>query len=163
MNSDDRAAYLISSLGLSPHPEGGFFREVFRSASRVQTHDARPKRPALTTIYYLLTRWQMSRWHRVASDEVWHFHEGAPLELFVADAPLETLDRHLLGPAGDAIAPAYVIPADSWQAARSTGAYTLVGCTVAPGFEFEDFMMLRDDPAGAAVMLERHPEMATFV
>ena len=105
----------------------------------------------------------MSRWHRVASDEAWHFYEGAPLELVVADAPMTALNRHVLGPAGDGIAPAHVVPAGWWQAARSTGAYTLVGCTVAPGFEFEDFLICREHPADAEAMRKKYPETAGFL
>ena len=83
---DTRAAELIASLDLAPHPEGGFFRELYRSDSRVQPLDGRPERRALTTIYVLLPAGEVSRWHRVGSDEVWHFFEGDPLELFTIDA-----------------------------------------------------------------------------
>src|SRR6185295_19426161 len=82
----DRAAELISALGLEPHPEGGFYREVHRSASRVTTGDARGERAALTTIYFLLPAGSQSRWHQVDSDEVWHFYEGDPLALLEMDA-----------------------------------------------------------------------------
>jgi predicted cupin superfamily sugar epimerase len=97
----------------------------------------------MTTIYFLLPRGAHSRWHRVESDEVWHFYEGAPLELLWIDEGLGTLRIERLGPvdvAGDT-RPAFTIPARCWQAARTTGEYTLVGCTVGPGFEFDDFAM----------------------
>jgi predicted cupin superfamily sugar epimerase len=158
-----RAADLISSLGLAPHPEGGHFRRVFRSGLRVQPLDARSERAALTTIYYLLAAGELSLWHRVASDEVWHFYEGYELELFVADPRFEQLTRHVLGVADEAAMPVCVVPAGSWQAARSSGAYTLAGCTVGPGFEFADFQLLRDLPAEAAELRRRHPELADFV
>ena len=87
------------------------------------------------------------------SDEVWHFYEGDPLELLELDARAATLSRHRLGPVGDGDAsPVHTIPAGAWQAARPLGAYTLVGCTVGPGFEFADFRLLADDPARAAAV-----------
>ncbi len=160
---DSRAADLLASLRLAPHPEGGYFREVYRSPSSVKPTDGRPERSALTTIYFLLTAGEVSRWHRVASDEVWHHYEGAPLELFTADPGFEAIARHVLGPAGDAARPVHTVVADDWQAARSTGAYTLVGCTVGPGFDFADFQMLRDRPPESAAAACRHPDAGPFV
>jgi uncharacterized protein len=160
---DDRATRLIASLALAPHPEGGYFREVYRSPSRVRPADARSERTALTTIYFLLPGGTVSRWHRVASDEVWHYYEGDPVDLFTADAGFERVERHTLGPAGDAASPVHVVPARIWQAARSTGAYSLAGCTVGPGFEFSDFEMLHALPAAAQEPAHRHPEAARFV
>jgi predicted cupin superfamily sugar epimerase len=147
---DIRAAQLITMLDLRPHPEGGYYREVFRSAAFVQPLDPRPPRLALTTIYFLLAEGEVSRWHRVASDEAWHFHEGDPLELFMLDPQRQQLSRHLLGAVGKDSRPVHVVPGGVWQAARTTGAYTLVGCTVGPGFDFADFHMLRDVPADVA-------------
>jgi uncharacterized protein len=159
-----RAAELISTLDLRPHPEGGFYREVHRSASRVTTADARGERAALTTIYFLLTAGAQSRWHQVDSDEVWHFYEGDPLELLELDARGTTLARHRLGPVdGTALRPVRTIPAGGWQAARTLGDYTLVGCTVGPGFEFADFRMLADDPALADVVRRAWPMVAPLV
>lgn len=157
-----RAAQLIASLGLAPHPEGGHFREVYRSPSGVQPLDARSGRAALTTIYFLLTAGEVSRWHRVASDEVWHHYEGDALELIMVESGFDASTRHLLGPLGEGARPVQVVPANVWQAARSTGDYTLVGCTVGPGFDFADFVMLRDLPAEAEAA-KRHPELALFV
>jgi uncharacterized protein len=158
-----RTAELIAALGLEPHPEGGHFREVYRSRSRVQPMDDRFDRTALTVIYFLLGAGEVSRWHRVASDEAWHFCEGAPLELLEADAEFRHVSREMLGPLGDGARPVRVIPAGSWQAARSTGAYTLVDCTVGPGFEFKDFQLLGDEPGEAARLRERHPELTAFL
>jgi hypothetical protein len=143
---DPRALALIDELGLGTHPEGGYYRPVYRSVSRVQPADDRSSRASLTTIYFLLAAGQHSRWHRVRSDEVWHFYEGDPIELLVADPELLQIERVRLGPVPDGMRPVYVVPAGWWQAARPTGAYGLVGCTVAPGFEFDDFSFLRDDP-----------------
>ena len=158
-----RAAELIEGLGLAPHPEGGYFREVYRSAARVHPLDGRPDRLALTTIYFLLVAGQVSRWHRVASDEVWHYYEGDPLELVVGDAGFDNVSRRLLGPVGDNREPVRVVMAGDWQAARPMGPYTLVGCTVGPGFEFADFEMLDSLPEGAAALRRRHPELAVFI
>jgi hypothetical protein len=159
-----RAAELIATLDLRPHPEGGFYREVFRSPSHVTTSDARGARAALTTIYFLLPAGAQSRWHQVDSDEVWHFYEGDPLELLELDGRGESLARHRLGPAEDtAQRPTWTIPAGAWQAARTLGAYTLAGCTVAPGFEFADFRLLADDDALAAVVRRAWPMVASLV
>jgi len=159
---DSRAADLIASLGLVPHPEGGYFRQLYRSALQVQPLDDRSPRAALTTIYFLLPEADVSRWHRVASDEVWHHYEGDDLELFTADADFERVDRHTLGRVGTG-SPVHVVRAGEWQAARSTGTYTLVGCTVGPGFEFTDFLLLRDAPAAADAVRLRHPDVSCFI
>jgi hypothetical protein len=159
-----RAAELIATLCLRPHPEGGHYAEVFRSASRVVPSDSRGARAALTTIYFLLTAGTQSRWHQVGSDEVWHFYEGDALELLELDAHAATMARHRLGRIGDGDAsPVRAIPARAWQAARPLGAYTLVGCTVGPGFEFADFRMLTDDPARAAAVRAAWPDVADLV
>src|SRR5262252_309646 len=146
---DARAQTLIATLNLRPHPEGGYFGEVYRSPSLVRPGDGRPDRAALTTIYFLLTANDVSRWHQVGSDEVWHFYEGAALELFTADDGFEPIERHRIGPVDDGSKPVHVVAAGRWQAARSTGQYTLVGCTVAPGFEFEDFRLLAPESLAA--------------
>ena len=160
---DSRAADLIRGLGLTPHPEGGYYREIFRSPARVQPLDGRTDRLALTTIYFLLVAGQVSRWHRVASDEVWHHYEGGPLELLVADAGFHDVSRRLLGPVGDHREPVRVVMAGEWQAARPIGTYTLVGCTVGPGFEFADFQMLDGRPDETATLQQRHPNLAMFI
>jgi predicted cupin superfamily sugar epimerase len=147
----DRHLALIATLGLVAHPEGGYYSEVYRSPAAVKPEDGREPRSALTTIYFLLPRGQVSRWHRVQSDEVWHFYEGAPLELWVT-RDLSTVERHRLGPVEPGQQPVVVVPAGFWQAARSTGGYSLVGCTVGPGFAFEDFALATDDPTVAAAL-----------
>jgi len=166
-----RAAELIETLRLQPHPEGGYFGEVYRSASTVTPDDGRDVRAALTTITYLLVEGQISAWHRVRSDEVWHFYEGEPLALAWADADGADAVTQVLGPVGTGRGvvgtdrgvvgtdrgvvgtdqrPVAVVPAGCWQTARPLGAYTLVGCTVAPGFEYEDFELV----AGGSVIGE---------
>jgi uncharacterized protein len=157
-----RAGELIASLQLQPHPEGGFYREVWRSAARVMTGD-QTSRSALTTIYFLLAAGSFSAWHRVRSDEVWHWYEGEPLELLVAAPDFSVAQRHALGTVAAGTAPVVTVPADWWQAARPLGSYALCGCTVAPGFEFEDFAFLRDDPAAVSAMRHTAPALAAFL
>jgi predicted cupin superfamily sugar epimerase len=148
--SPGRSHDLIASLGLIAHPEGGYYREVYRSSASVKPSDRRELRPALTTIYFLLTQGQFSRWHRVQSDEVWHFYEGVPLDLWLTSPEIGRVEHHRLGPPDAVQQPVLVVPAGWWQAARSSGAYTLTGCTVGPGFDFDDFALAADDPASAA-------------
>jgi predicted cupin superfamily sugar epimerase len=131
----DEAAHLIDLLGLQPHPEGGHYREIFRDPSG---HDGRAHS---TAIYFLLCSGEISRWHRVDAVEIWHFYRGGPLELSVAGQGSHTV-RHMLGSGIErGECPQIVVPAQAWQSARSLGAFTLVGCTVAPGFEFAKFEM----------------------
>jgi hypothetical protein len=158
-----RAEALVRSLELKPHPEGGFYREIFRSARRVQPFDARPARSALTLIYFLLADGGASRFHRVASDEAWTYVEGDPLELVRISAALDAVSREVLAAPGDGRDAAAVIRAGEWQAARTTGAWTLVTCAVGPGFDFSDFGMLADDGAAAEVVRERFPDVAGLV
>jgi predicted cupin superfamily sugar epimerase len=148
----DRPRSLIARLGLRPHPEGGYYGEVFRSSATVHPTDGRGFRPALTTIYFLLPAGAISRWHRVQSDEVWHFYEGAPLDLWMAPPELGVVRRNRLGPLGHEQQPVGTVPGGWWQAARSTGGYTLVGCTVGPGFDFRDFTLAADQPSAAAAL-----------
>lgn len=151
---------LVDKLALQPHPEGGWYREIYRSPTRVET--PRGSRSAITTIYYLLERHQLSRWHVVQADELWHFYAGAPLELLEYDSTARKLQRHMLGhvdstpgaspdaTAGSSGAVSVaVIRSGVWQAARSLGDYSLVGCTVGPGFEFADFQFTADLPSHA--------------
>lgn len=154
---------MIRDLALAPHPEGGFFREIFRSPLLIDPLDGRPRRAASTTIFFLLVRGQMSRWHAVRSDEVWHLYEGSPLELFIAPTAAGPIERALLGPVAEHCAPTRTVPAGYWQAARPAGDYVLAGCTVAPGFEYEDFRMLADDPAAAARLRAAAPDLAVML
>jgi predicted cupin superfamily sugar epimerase len=133
MTADVPAARIIEALGLARHPEGGWYRETFRDQ-------------ASTAIFYLLERGQGSAWHRVRNAvEIWHFHAGDPLKLSVAPPDGPASDQ-ILGP--DLIAgqsPQVVVPRGWWQSAEPQGAWTLVGCTVAPAFEFSSFELA---PAG---------------
>ena len=154
-----RAAELITKLQLEAHPEGGYYREIFRSKDLVAPADGRGPRAALTTIYFLLPAGTVSRWHRVASDEVWHLYEGGPLEVLAVDAECSALSSHKLEPH----APVCTVAASHWQAARTLGDYALAGCTVGPGFDFADFAILADDAASASRLLAKWPELATLV
>jgi len=155
-----RAAELITALALERHPEGGYFREIHRSPVRIDALDGRGNRAAVTTIYFLLAAGGASCWHRVLSDEVWHLLEGDPLEIHEADPALMAVRTIRLAPPGEAIAPVHAVAAGCWQAAQTTGDYTLVGCTVAPGFEFSDFELMRDRPEVAATLRRAHPALA---
>jgi hypothetical protein len=125
---------IIRLLDLKPHPEGGHFRETFRDTRQVEGN-----RAASTVIYFLLARGERSHWHRVDAVEIWHWHAGAPLALEVSQSE-GRIARVTLGcdlAAGER--PQAVVPAHAWQAAQSLGDWTLVGCTVAPGFGFKGF------------------------
>ena len=140
------AAEVIRLLDLKPHSEGGHFRETFRDFRTVDG-----ARAASTAIYFLLARGERSHWHRVDAVEAWHYHAGAPLELEIAMSAKSPVERVTLGPdiaAGER--PQAIVPAHAWQAAQSLGEWTLVGCTVAPGFEFKGFELAPKDwsPAG---------------
>lgn len=131
---------LVRLLRLAPHPEGGHYRETFRDP---RTDPA--GRASSTAILFLLKAGEISRWHRVDAAEVWHFHRGAPLELAMWDGR-SSVGTHRLGPAIEhGEIPQLVVPAGVWQQARSLGEYTLVGCTVAPGFEFSGFELADAD------------------
>jgi uncharacterized protein len=160
--TSDRVEELIRTLALAPHPEGGHYRETWRSDLTVAPADGRGARTALTSIYYLLPAGAISRWHRVQSDEVWHHCEGAPLELWTVPAHEHWLERIRLGPLGPGQAPAHCVPAHWWQAARSLGDYTLVGCTVGPGFEFADFELLANHAAIADALCRSLPDASAF-
>lgn len=130
------ADQVVERLGLAPHPEGGFYRETFRD-SRLLADG----RAASTAIYYLLGLGDVSEWHRVDAAEVWHFYAGAPLVLTVSPNGHDAEARHLGPDLMRGQSPQIVVPAGWWQTATSLGAWTLVGCTVAPGFDFAGFEM----------------------
>jgi predicted cupin superfamily sugar epimerase len=127
------AKEIIETLGLQPHPEGGHYRETFRDGRSVEG------RAASTAIYFLLAEGEVSRWHRVDAAEIWHHYGGAPLRLSVAELGHASQDVILGTGLAEGERPQAVVPAGAWQSARSLGAWTLVGCTVAPGFEFAGF------------------------
>ncbi len=160
---ESTVASLIDRLGLQPHPEGGYYREIYRSVASVTPSDERGARAALTSILFLLVDGGPSRWHGLRSDEIWHFIEGAPAELLQLDGELADSRRRVLGPSGENAEPVASVPAGSWQAARTLGSYTLVGCTVGPGFEFGDFRLLADEPELAEELRQRFPDLVSLI
>jgi predicted cupin superfamily sugar epimerase len=132
---------VIRALGLAPHPEGGFYRETFRSAQRTLATPGRPERAASTAIYFLLRAGEFSAFHRVASDEGWHHYQGASVEIHTIDERAEHA-RFRLGQRLPQEEPQFIVQAGVFQAARVVGSgFSLCGCTVAPGFDFADFEM----------------------
>ena len=127
------AEEIIGRLGLQPHPEGGHYRQTWVEVPA-------KGRPAGTCIYYLLSRRERSHWHRVDATEIWHFYAGAPLVLRIAETAAGPVRDQVLGPdlALGAV-PQIIVPKDHWQSARSTGDWTLAGCTVSPGFRYEGY------------------------
>lgn len=129
------ADQIIAHLGLQPHPEGGYYRETWRGEETGQD------RATGTCIYFLLTEGQSSHWHKVDATEIWHFHAGSDLILRLSDTDAGPARHHRLSPDLDRGAPQLIVPKGHWQAARTTGDYTLVSCTVSPGFQFEGFVL----------------------
>ncbi len=134
---------IINALELAPHPEGGWYRQTWLAETG--------GRPAGSAIYYLLEAKQRSHWHWIDSTEIWHFHAGAPLVLSTAASDAGPVVQNILGP--DILAGQHaqlIVPIGHWQAAHSTGDWTLVGCTVSPAFSFEGFHMAAADWAPGA-------------
>lgn len=132
------ASEIIARLGLALHPEGGHYRETWRGADAAG-------RPSGTAIYYLLAAGEMSAWHRLDAGEAWHFYLGDPLELQIS-LDGDRVERLVLGPdlrGGERLQA--LVPAHAWQSARTLGAWTLTGCTMAPGFTFEGFELAPSD------------------
>lgn len=145
---------------LIEHPEGGRYREVFRSARTVATPDGR-RRSALTHIYFSLDPGEVSRFHRVASDEIWNLYRGAGLRLYVWDGTRTAPECVVLSPHQDCYC--HVVPAGSWQAAEPMAGTVLAGCSVAPGFEFADFTLIEPVSAEAERLLAIAPDMIKFI
>lgn len=156
MNAE--AQYWIEKLGLQPHPEGGYYRETYRSGQRLLgccLHEHEGPRVAATAIYFLLRGEQFSSLHRLRSDEMWHFYTGSPLTLYIID-PQGSLSLVKLGKNvenGESFQA--VVPGGCWFGATvdDPDGYTLVGCTVAPGFEFEDFELGKREQ-----LIEQYPQ-----
>lgn len=134
-----RVDEIIRILDLSPHPEGGHYCEMFRDDG------VEGERAASTAIYYLLASGEMSRWHRVDAVEIWHFYAGSPLALTISENGVDRSGFRLGIDLAAGERPQVIVPRYGWQMAESLGAWTLVGCTVAPGFEFSGFEMAPDD------------------
>ncbi|MDM7859082.1 cupin domain-containing protein [Alteromonas sp. ASW11-36] len=156
---------LIEKLNLKPHPEGGYYGEVYRSQQNVASPAHQQQRSAVTHIYFLLLKGQRSRFHQVQHDEIWNFYAGAPLKLLhiesdlALSSPANTTTQAVTIGKSDSYV--HVIPAKHWQAAESSGEYSLVGCSVAPGFDFADFRFMSTTQVG---WIEQHrPEWQDFI
>lgn len=150
----------MQPVDLIEHPEGGRFREVFRSAQRVSREDG-ANRSALTHIYFSLRPGEVSRYHQVSSDEVWNLYQGQGLKLYSWDGTPTPPECTILSAAGNCFCS--VIPAGRWQAAEPIGGPVLVGCSVAPGFEFSDFSLIDTESREAELLISIAPEMAGFI
>ncbi len=137
MNS--RIEELTKILNLQPHPEGGFYKETYRSEELLHSPDFADSRSLLTNIYFLLTNGNFSAFHRIASDELWYFHEGACCSIHVLHQQGGYSKINLGNDIENGQTFQCMIKAGDWFASESTGEYTLVGCAVAPGFDFRDF------------------------
>ena len=133
------AQTIIDALGLEPHPEGGWYRETWRA----EAEDG--ARAAGTAIYYLLEAGRRSHWHRVDAAEIWHYHAGAPLLLSISEDAKTSREETLGADVANGQTPQVIVPPGAWQSARAQGGWTLVGCTVSPGFEFETFELAPPD------------------
>ncbi len=133
MTADD----IIAHLNLSPHPEGGYYRQTWVAQNA--------GRPTGTCIYFLLKEGQVSQWHRVDATEIWMFHTGVPLVLSISATEDGPATDHVLTPDLINGAPQMIVPKHHWQMARSTGAFTLVSCAVSPGFQFDGFTLAAPD------------------
>lgn len=148
---------LVKGLDLAPHPEGGFYRETWRAAGTVRT--PRGTRSLGTSILYLLPRGTYAAWHRVNSDELWHFHDGQALALHLLDEHQGRVETVVLGrDVARGERPQVLVPAGVLQAAEPRGEYTLCGCTVSPGFDFADWELPRGEDLAA-----RYPEHAEWM
>ena len=150
----------MKPIDLAKHPEGGQFREVFRSA-RIVTAGPGLTRSALTHIYFSLHQGEVSRFHRVSSDEVWNLYQGAGVRLYTWDGTGTRPNCTVLSSEANEFC--HVVPAGLWQAAEPIGEFVLVGCSVAPGFEFDDFELI--DPASeqAKLLQSIDPKMSKFI
>lgn len=152
---------LIRRFDLQAHPEGGYYTETYRSQDTVMRHGSGAARSACTAIYYLLNAGAYSAWHRIDSDEMWHFYKGGPVLIHMIDAS-GMQHTHVLGDAlqTDGASFQVTVPAGCWFAAElaNPGDYALAGCTVAPGFEFGKFE-LADTPA----LVQRYPEHKALI
>ncbi len=138
-------SYWMERLRLEPHPEGGYFKEIYRSGEISKFQSFTGKRNVSTAIYYLLTEGSFSAFHRIRSDECWHFYSGDPVEIYMLSTEgglsVKVIGNHI----DKDDEPFTLVPKLCWFAARSLGNYSLVGCTVAPGFDFKDFEMAQRD------------------
>lgn len=164
MREEHSARYWIDKLGLQAHPEGGFFKETYRCADTLQKEGLPDRydgeRSFSTAIFFLLEGTQFSAFHRLKSDEIWHFHTGAPLIVYSFDKQGSLKASNLGDPGQDDPTFQLVIPAGDWFAARcrDRNSFSLVGCTVAPGFDFNDFEL-----AKRQALIDRFPQHEAII
>ena len=150
---------LIDKYKLVPHPEGGYYAVVYESKQSVKSPVVNKVRNALTHIYFLLLKGQVSIFHKVAHDEIWNFYQGDPLKLIKYNG--SKVEEDIIGSGcSDYVS---IVEGGVYQAAESTGVYSLVGCSVAPGFEFEDFLFLRDELDTKEKFIQKFPGYQKFV
>ena len=150
---------LIDKYNLIPHPEGGYYAVVYESKQSVKSPVVNKVRKALTHIYFLLLKGQVSIFHKVAHDEIWNFYQGDPLKLIKYNG--SKVEEDIIGSGCSDYAS--IVEGGVYQAAESTGDYSLVGCSVAPGFEFEDFSFLRDELDTKEKFIQKFPGYQKFV
>jgi len=150
---------LIDKYNLIPHPEGGYYAVVYESKQLVKSPVVNKVRKALTHIYFLLLKGQVSIFHKVAHDEIWNFYQGDPLKLIKYNG--SKVEEDVIGSGCSDYAS--IVEGGVYQAAESTGVYSLVGCSVAPGFEFEDFLFLRDELDTKEKFIQKFPGYQKFV
>jgi len=150
---------LIDKYNLIPHPEGGYYAVVYESKQSVKSPVVNKVRKALTHIYFLLLKRQVSIFHKVVHDEIWNFYQGDPLKLIKYNG--SKVEEVIIGSGCSDYAS--IVEGGVYQAAESTGVYSLVGCSVAPGFEFEDFLFLRDELDTKEKFIQKFPGYQKFV
>lgn len=150
---------LIEKYGLVPHPEGGYYKEIYRSGQKIHSPYANKDRNTVTHIYFLLVQGQISRFHKVLHDEIWNFYEGSPLKLITFDG--NDIEEEEIGSGCNSYN--YIVKGGLYQAAETTGEYTLVGCSVAPGFDFKDFTFLSDDLESMNILKTEYPNCQRFL
>jgi len=160
---DKRAKELIDVFHLMEHPEGGYFREVYRSDQKIKIDALGNERSWLTDIYFLLTENDISRFHRVKHDEIWNFYEGAPITLIEIHPSSLDINEVTIGSPGPLLTYKHCVKGNIWQAAYSHGRYSFVGCTVSPGFEYDDFQMMTDCKEVKIAVLAKYPELEEYI
>ena len=151
---------VIQPINLEDHPEGGRFLQVFKSHGSV-TRENGETRSALTHIYYSLRKGEVSRFHKVQSDEVWNLYKGEGLYLYLWEGGQKPPKRVELSAESNTFC--HIVPAGIWQAAEPRGTEVLVGCSVGPGFEYEDFELIESDPGLSDIIRVHHPDYLMFI
>jgi len=163
MNNRERIDFLVQHLDLQDHPEGGYYKELYRSIGTIPASGLDGfcgERNYCTSIYFLLTSDNFSGYHRIKQDEIWHFYEGSSLYVHVIDLNGNYIKHEVGNDLSNGIAPQLVVPAGCWFASsvKDNNSYSLVGCTVAPGFDFNDFELAKRDE-----LLKKYPQHSATI